>query len=346
MSISDNIAFFSDLCGVSGHEQRVAEEIKKLFVPFCDEVYTDPLGSVIGVRKSKSSRGKVMVEAHIDEVGLIVNEVGENGFVYFQEVAGVDVRTLLAQEVVIHGREEVFGVIGAKPPHILKGAEKDKPVDFDHLYIDTGYTTEEIKKLVRVGDTVTIKNRTIHMLGNQISSKAQDDRAGVAAIIDVLEQLKDVELPFDLYVAACVQEEVGLRGGGCAAYSINPDFAIAIDVTQGKTPDGSNDAFDVGEGIVVAKGPNIHPTLLSAFLKYMDETEKKYHINIHPERTGTDAAAIQIANSGIPVLLLSIPQKYMHTCIETLDLTDAQLVADTIAGFLKTVEKVGDLVCY
>lgn len=346
MSIADNISFFSDLNGVSGHEHLVAEEIKKLFAQYCDEVYIDPLGSVIGVKKSKAPQGKVMIEAHIDEVGLIVSEVGEDGFVYFHDVSGVDVRTLLAQEVVIHGREDVYGVIGAKPPHILKGDEKDKPVDFDHLYIDTGYTTDELKKRVRVGDVATIKNRTIRMLGTQISSKAQDDRAGVAAIIDALHQLKDVELPFDLYAAACVQEEVGLRGGRCAAYSINPDFAIAIDVTQGKTPDGSGAIFPLGEGIVVAKGPNIHPTLLKALLKYMDETEKKYHINIHNERTGTDAAAIQIANNGIPVLLFSIPQKYMHTCIETVDLTDVQLVADTIAGFLKSVEKVGDVVCY
>lgn len=346
MSISENIEFLSNLHGVSGYEHNVADEIKKLFDPLCDDCSIDIMGSVIGVKRSKNPMGKVMIEAHIDEVGLIITDIDENGFLYFEGIGGVDARILLAQEVVVHGKNDIFGIIGAKPPHITTAAEKEKTVPIDKLYVDTGYSGEEVRKIVKVSDTITLKNKTLHLLGGKISTKAQDDRTGVAAIIAVLEQLKDTELPFDLYAAACVQEELGLRGGACAAYNIDPDFAIVLDVCHAKSPDASEGVFPMGEGPVLAMGPNIHPILLKAVRKVMDEKEMSYSLNVIPSKTGTDAAATQIAKNGIPTVLFSLPLKYMHTCIETIDPKDVQATADVITEFLKSVTKVGDVVCY
>jgi len=186
MGISENIEFLSNLHGVSGYEQDVAAEIKKLFSPFCDECEIDTLGSVIGIKKSKNPQGKVMVEAHIDEVGLIITDIDENGFMYFEEVGGIDARTLLAQEVIVHGRRDIPGIIGAKPPHILTEKEGKEAVPVDKLYIDTGYGAEQIKEIVKVSDTVTLKNKTLHLLGGRISTKAQDDRTSVAVIVSVI----------------------------------------------------------------------------------------------------------------------------------------------------------------
>lgn len=346
MGIRENIEFLSNLHGISGDEYGIAVEVKKIFETLCDECEIDDMNNVIGIKRSKNPQGKVMLDAHIDEVGLMVSDIDEKGFVYFEDVGGIDARTLLAQEVILHGKSDILGVIGAKPPHILTAEEKGKTVPKEKLYIDTGYSAEELKKIIRLGDSVTIKNKTLNLMGGKISTKAQDDRTSLSVIIEALEQLKDVELPFDLYAVASTQEELGLRGATCAVYNIDPDFAIVIDVCHGKSPDASENVFPMGEGTVLAKGPNIHPTLLKAVTDSMDKADIKYKFNIHNERTGTNAAATQIARNGIPSVLFALPLRYMHTCIETVDVADAQATADAIAGFLKSVEKVGDVICY
>ncbi len=346
MNIADNIKLLSNLHGVSGHEHSVAEEIKKIFLQYCDECSTDAMGNVIGIKKSKKHQGKVMIEAHIDEVGLIITDIDDNGFLYFSTIGGIDARIMLAQEVVIHGKSRLTGVIGAKPPHILSAEERKKTVPKDKLYIDTGFSADEIKKLVKVGDTATMKNKTLFMLDGTISTKAQDDRTSVAAIVDVLEQLKNTELPFDLYAVAAVQEEVGLRGAGCAAYNINPDFAVAIDVCHASSPDAKENTFPAGSGTVISKGPNIHPVLVEAVINVMKIKGIDYSVDIDGGDTGTDAAAIQIANNGIPTVLFSLPLKYMHTPVETVSEKDVQSTANAIAQFLKSVKRVGDVICY
>ncbi len=345
MKIADNIKLLSGLHGVSGHEQAVAEAVKLQLSHYCDECSIDAMGNVIGIKRSKKPQGKVMIEAHMDEVGLIITNIDDKGFLYFSTIGGIDARIMLAQEVIVHGRSHITGVIGAKPPHILSEEERKVTVPKDKLYIDTGYSAEDVKKLVRVGDTATMKNKTLLLLDGSVSTKAQDDRTSVAVIADVLSQLKGVDLPFDLYAVAAVQEEVGLRGAGCAAYSINPDFAIAIDVCHGTSPDAKENTFPTGGGTVISKGPNIHPVLVEAVINIMKIKGIAYKIDIDGGDTGTDAAAIQIANSGVPTVLFSLPLKYMHTPVETVSVADVQSTADAIAKFLKSVKKVGDVIC-
>ena len=346
MKIIENIEKLSNLHGVSGHEHNVAKCVKDIFAPFCDECSMDAMGNVIALKKSKNPQGKVMIEAHMDEVGLIVTDIDDNGFLYFSTIGGVDPGIMLAQEVVVHGKSHIFGVIGAKPPHILTDDERKKTVTKEKLYIDTGYSGDDIKKLVKVGDTVTMRGKTLLMQNDMVSTKAQDDRTSVSVIADVLSKLKDIELAFDIYAVATVQEEVGLRGAGCASYNINPDFAIAIDVCHGTSPDAKEDTFLTGGGTVISKGPNIHPILVEAVINIMKIKGIDYTIDVDGGDTGTDAAAIQISNNGIPTVLFSLPLKYMHTPVETVSLSDVSSTSDAIAEFLKSVKKVGDVLCF
>lgn len=345
MSIKENIKLLSNLHGVSGHEHSVAKNVMGIFKPYCDECSIDAMGNVIAVKKSKNPKGKVMIEAHMDEVGFIITNIDDRGFLYFSTIGGIDPGIMPAQEVIVHGKSRINGVIGAKPPHILTPEECKKTIPKDKLYIDTGYSAEEIKKIVKVGDTATMRNKTLFLLGDNVSTKAQDDRTSVAVLADVLGQLKDTDLPFDLYAVATVQEEVGLRGAGCVSYDINPDFAIAIDVCHGTSPDAKDNTFPTGGGAVISKGPNIHPLLVEAVINVMKIKGIEYSIDIDGGDTGTDAAAIQIAHNGIPTVLFSLPLKYMHTPVETISLSDVKATADAIGEFLKSVKKVGDVLC-
>ncbi len=346
MGISENIELLSNLHGASGDEYPASVEVKKLFEPLCDECMIDKMYNVIGIKRSKNPQGKLMIDAHIDELGLMVSDIDERGFIFFETLGGFDARTLLAQEVVIHGRRDIPGIIGIMPVHIISEEEKGKTIPRDKMYIDTGYSAEEVKKIVRLSDTITMKGKTLRLLNGRISTKAQDDRTSVAVIISVLEQLQGVELPFDLYVVASTQEEEGHGGAIVATYDIDPDLAIAIDVCHGKSPDASDGVFPMGSGTVIAKGPNIHPGMLKAVTDALDKAEIGYSLNIHNIRTGTNAAITQISRCGIPSVLFALPLRYMHTCIETVDVADAQATADGITAFLKSIDKVGDILCY
>ena len=337
----------SSLHGVSGYEFRFSEEIAQMFSDYCDEVTTDLLGNVIGVKKSASGSGKsIMLEAHTDEIGLMITDIDEHGFLYFTAVGGIDARILPGKQVMIHGRKNIFGIIGAKPPHITTAQERSRAIPMTELYIDTGYSAEKVKSIVSVGDTVTFDD-AFRKLGTRfVSTKSQDDRTGVAILMFVMEKLKNVALPFDVYYCACVQEEVGRRGAGTAAYRINPDFAIAIDVCHASTPDACADTFKAGSGTVVSKGPNIHPALVKKVLEALDDNSIPYSIDVDGGDTGTDAWAIQIARCGIPTALFSIPLRYMHTMVETVCMDDVNATANGIAAFLQSVEDTEATVCY
>lgn len=341
------IKYLTSLRGVSGCEYRFSDALSDIFSKYCDEVKTDALGNVIGVKRSKIASGQsVMIEAHTDEIGLMVTQIDDRGFVRFTAVGGIDARILPAKQVVIHGSEDVVGVIGAKPPHITTAAEQNKALEFKDLYIDTGYDAEKLRQIVSVGDTVTFDAKFYELGKRFISTKSQDDRTGVAVLVMVMERLKNISLPFDVYYCACVQEEVGRRGALTAAYGINPTFAIAVDVCHASTPDASADTFKSGSGTVVSKGPNIHPILVQNVLDCMDENNIDYSIDVDGGDTGTDAWAIQTARCGIPTLLFSLPLRYMHTMVETVNIDDVKATASAISTFLSQTEDAEVAVCF
>ncbi|MCH5185264.1 MAG: M20/M25/M40 family metallo-hydrolase [Oscillospiraceae bacterium] len=331
----DFIKKLSDARGVSGFEYRMSDIIKERLTPVADEIHTDILGNIIAVKRSGSENAKsIMIEAHMDEVGLMVLDTDENGFILFTNIGGIDLRTLPSAEVTVHGKKDVWGVVGAKPPHLQSAGEDKKGIKITDLSIDTGLTAEEVKKLVSVGDSITI-NSEFSELGSLICGKSLDDRVGAAAVCDVFERLGRINLDLDVYAVFAVQEEVGSRGAKVSANALKPDMAIVIDVTHGLTPDNPDNGFKTGSGVAVAKGPNINPELFDK----VTETAKRYNIKTELEieggDTGTDAWVTQTAAGGIPTVLLSVPLKYMHTSVETMDIKDLYALSNLITLFIQ-----------
>lgn len=329
----------SDLRGVSGCEYRISDKIAEFFRPYADEVRTDTLGNVIAVKKcGKENAKKLMIEAHTDEIGLMVSDIDENGFISFVPVGGTDKRILPASEVIVHGKEDIKGVIGAKPPHLQNAGEQNKSAEIEDMSIDIGMSGERAAELVSVGDGITFA-ASGGKLGGQFCGKTLDDRAGIAAIVTVMKNLAKIKADVDVYAVAAVQEEVGLRGARVAAYGVEPDMAVSVDVCHGITPDNSKNAFETGEGTVISIGPNIHPKLFELLKNAAEEHNIPVMYDVDGGDTGTDAWAIQVSRTGVPTALLSIPLKYMHTPIETLCVSDVKATAELLTCFIQNLDE-------
>lgn len=335
----------SNMRGVSGFEYLINEKIAEMMKKFADEIYIDNSGSVIALKKAKNPKAKIMLEAHCDEIGLMVKDIDEKGFITFVNIGGVDGRILPGAEVTIHGIKDVWGVVGAKPPHLQSASESEKSIKIKDMAIDTGMSRDEVLEYVSVGDSISLCQMAGELLNNNFCGKSIDDRGGVAALLKVMENVKEEELDCDIYFVAAVQEEVGLRGAKTAAFGINPDMAIAVDVCHGVTPDNSYNAFDLGTGTVISKGPNIHPKMAEKLINLAKEKDIKYNIDVDGGDTGTDAWAIQVTREGVPTALLSLPLKYMHTSVETINMEDLEATAALMTAFIKDV-KEADWLCF
>ena len=340
MDIVPLLKRLSEASGVSGYEHQVRDIVREEFGQYADEIRIDVLGNVIALKRGTDSepRPARMLATHMDEIGLIVSEL-EEGFIHFQQVGGYDDRVLLGQEVVVHGRRDLPGIIGARPPHLLPRDERDKPIPYDKLLIDVGLAPEEVARLVRVGDLITMNRELIELKGDLVAGKALDDRASVAAAAVCLEELTRVRHHWDVYAVATVQEEVGLKGAVTSAFGLQPDVGIAIDVTWAKQPGTLDEyTYDLGKGPTIGCGPNFHPKLQEALVKAAKALEMSYHLEPATRPAGTDAAAMQISRQGIPVALISIPQRNMHTPVETISVKDVERVGRLLAAFISRLD--------
>ncbi len=337
--------------GVSGFECPVAGLIGRVFGEVCDDVRRDALGNVIGLRKGEGDgpRPKVMLAGHMDEIGLMVTKVDERGFLRFTQVGGVDQRTLISQEVVVHGKRDLLGIIGLKPPHLMQAEDRNKAIPMRDLVIDLGMPVEQVKELVRVGDVVTI-NRSLIELGKEtVACKAIDDRAAVAAIYECLKELQRLRHVADVYAVATVQEEVGLKRATVSTYDITPDIGIALDVCHAPMPGvPEEDTSPMGEGPNMAFGANIHPKVHEQLVKVAKEYNIPYTLKATPAGTGTDLWAMQVSRAGVPTALISLPSRYMHTSVETVNLTDIKMAGRLLAYFIASLDAafVEGLLCY
>jgi putative aminopeptidase FrvX len=328
--------------GVSGYEDQVSKLIMDTFEPYCDEVYRDDFFNVYGKKLgNKSGKGpKIMLAAHLDEIGLMVKDIDDRGFITFTNIGGVDQRILLSQEVYIHGKERLFGVIGAKPPHLQERNETRKAVPMKEMVIDVGLPAERVKELVTIGDLITFKSPLVELTGSNVCGKSIDDRAGVVMMYETMKELDKLVFSGEIYFVATAQEEVGTRGAIISTYKINPDIGIAIDVTHGDTPDASRDdthAMDKGPAIGV--GPNMHPKLTKKLMDVAKEYGIDYQVEVAPGLTGTDARSMQISREGVPTVLIELPLRYMHTTVETLNLDNVKKAARLVAQFIASMEE-------
>lgn len=329
----------SESPGPSGAESAVAAVAQRLLQQRCPEVWSDQMGNVMarlpGSGSSGRHAGTVVVAAHMDEVGLIIKDVDERGFLRFALLGDLDERVLVGQEVTVYGKEAVGGVIGIKPPHLLKDEDRRKAVPVDELFIDTGLG-EKAKQLVSIGDVACFKRKLLRLKGHLVAGKALDNRAGVATVIRVVELLAQRRHPPDVVALLTVQEEEGLRGATTGCFRLQPKVAIAVDVTHGDMPGLSeHESHRLGGGPAILVGANAHPKLVDLLCETANSLGMKYQIEVAPGRSGTDAWAMQVSGEGVATAVVSIPLRYMHTSVETLDLRDgiwcAQLLAEAIA---------------
>ena len=341
MECGELLKKLGSMSAVTGRENMATEEVAKLFREYCDEVYVDAFYNVVGLKKGQAENpGTVLVTAHYDEIGLIVTGIEESGFLRFSAAGGVDPKVIGAMEVTVHGKEDLFGVIGAKPPHLIAPEDADKAIKMEDMRIDIGFDGAKARELVTVGDMVSFRNPAQELLNRRLAGKSMDNRSGVVALIEILKELKKLRHEDDVYVVATVQEELGLIGAFCATYNIKADLGIVIDVCHGDMPDPpSDETFPLGKGVAIAVGPILNRKHTKACIKLAKDEKITHQIDPEAGDTGTEAAVHAVAREGIPVILLSIPSKYMHTTVEMVSVDDiiatGRLAARYIAGRVK-----------
>lgn len=336
--------------GVSGYETPVAGIIQKVFAEIADEVTTDILGNVIAVKKGEGEQNvKVMLASHMDEIGLMVTKVDDRGFLSFTSIGGVDQRTLVSQEVRVHGKRDLLGIIGMKPPHLVTPEELNAAIKMQDMVIDLGLSVEEVRSLVEVGDLVTVSRSFIQLSGDFAAAKAMDDRAAVAVMYECLKELRRLRHRADVYAVSTVQEEVGARGALVSTYHIQPDIGIAIDVCHGEMPGvPEQDTAPLGKGPNLAFGANIHSKVFDRLVEVAKEQSIPFTTDPVPGPTGTDAWVMQVTRAGVPTALVSLPLRYMHTSVETLSMSDVKMAGRLLAHFTASIDRefVEGMLCY
>ncbi len=330
----------SEAPGPTGREETVRELIQSIWAPLVDEIRTDAMGNLIALQRGTDPepRPALMLAAHMDEIGLVVTGI-EGTFLRVAPIGGSDRRVLICQEVIVHGRSDLPGVIASRPPHVLREADRRKTVAWENLFIDTGLSAEELKAQVRVGDPITLNQPLVELKGQRIAGKALDNRASVAIVTQTLTALRTQPHAWDCYAVATVQEEIGTKGAITAAYGVHPQLAIALDVTFARQyNDSDTGTYDLGKGPALGIGSNFHPQLLERLRKTADTEEIPYLLEPSPGVTGTDAWAIQIAREGIPTALVGLPVRYMHQPVELLSLRDFERACRLLTRFITGLE--------
>ncbi len=345
MKLVDALEKLSNAVGVTGREDEVRELLKTMLKPYADEVNVDKLGNIIAIKKGKKNAPKVMLAAHMDEIGLIIKNITKEGFLQFAKLGGIDDRILIAQRVLIHtAKGKKPGIIGSKPPHIMKEEERKKIVEADSLFIDIGAgSKEDAQKMgVKIGDVVSFDTKFAKITDDLVIGKAFDDRVGCCLLIEVMRQLKNVDCT--VYAVGTVQEEVGLRGATVSAFQIYPDLALAFDVTvAGDTPG----VQEVEAPTKTKKGPVIgvmdaglitHPKILSLLVDAAEKSKIAYQFETGLAGS-TDAARIALSREGVPSGVLSISTRYIHSPSSVLSLSDVQKAAKLAVAAIKEAPK-------
>tara|TARA_B100000902_G_C27215791_1_gene866864 strand:- start:123 stop:1169 length:1047 start_codon:yes stop_codon:yes gene_type:complete len=336
------LAEICEVAGAPGHEQRVREVILREVESLVDEIKTDNLGNILAIKKGKK-RKKVMIGAHMDEIGFIVTHIDEKGFVYFHTLGGFDPKTLTAQRVVIHGKEDIHGVMGGKPIHLMSAADRAKVPTLKDYFIDTGRSKKEVEKIVSVGDTITRNGKLIEM-GDCINCKSLDNRVSVFILIEMFREMKKTPF-YDVYGVFTVQEEVGIRGANVSSMDINPDFGFGLDTTiawdtPGSTKQEQVSALGKGACIKVMDSSTICDYRM---VSYMKEISRKKKINTQLEilpAGGTDTSGIQRMNPGGSIAgAVSIPTRHIHQSIEMVHKSDVRGAIDLLRHSVENLHK-------
>ncbi|EKQ53235.1 MAG: peptidase family protein [Methanobacterium sp. Maddingley MBC34] len=331
----------SNASGVSGFEDEVRNLMLEELKGHVDDLDVDNMGNLIATKNGKPDGKKVMLAAHMDEIGLMVRYIDKEGFIKFSKLGGINDQMLLNQEVYIHSNgEKILGVVGSKPPHRMKAAEKKKPVQYENMFIDIGASSkEDAEEMVNVGDPITIKQKFAELKNDLVMGNAMDNRVGCAIMVEVMKRARS---DATIYGVGTVQEEVGLKGARTAAYRINPDMALALDVTISGDHPGMKEEdapAKAGKGPCIiltdASGRGIitHPQVKELLIQVAEEEEIPYQLEVSEGGT-TDATAIHLTREGIPTGVISPPSRYIHTPVSVVNVNDVENAVKLILAVL------------
>jgi endoglucanase len=336
---ADWLRHITSLPGVPGQEEATARELMKAFGMVADRVERDRMGSVYAWIEgtAKAPRPRALLAAHMDKIGFLVRSIEEGGWLRLTEVGGFDSRTLPGKEVTVHSSPPMTAVFATRPPHLQKRGETERPIPLEDLYLDTGRPEREVRRRVRVGTMVTLRQPPVELLGDRLAAPGMDDRAGVVVMLRALELLSAKRPAWDVIAVATVEEEFGTfcLGAKTATEALAPDLGIAIDVSHGDMPGArEGDTVPLGSGPALSIGGNIHPLILEDLKRSAKALSMPYRVEPCPTGSGTDAMDIQIASEGVPTAVIGIPCRYMHTGVETVEPRDVDRCAHLLAHYL------------
>ena len=336
-----------ELCecsGVPGREERLREIVQRELKPVSDDIRVDSLGNLIALKKGKRGAKRLMIAAHMDEIGFVVSHIEENGMLRLVPLGGHDPRNMVAQRVTVCGlKRDIPGLLypGIKPPHIQTEEDRKQPLRISDFCVDLYMPVAKVKREVEVGSMVTLHREFIE-IGNGVSCKAMDDRLSVYVMIRAMQLAKS--FGFDTYAVATTQEEVGLRGATVSAFNVEPDVGVALDITLAadipSVPEHEQ-ITRLGDGAAIKlmdTSSISHSGLVSCMKALAKKRKIKHQIEILP-RGGTDAGAMQRVRSGAPVITLSVPTRYVHTSIELADRKDIDATIKLLTAFIEEGQK-------
>ncbi len=340
MNLTEILRELSNTEGVSGYEQSAGAKARALLREYCPDAYIDQSGNVIGtIASSDENALHVLLDAHLDQVGFIVTAITDEGFIKAGNVGGLDMRIMPAQNVLIHGKKNIPGVIASVPPHLSGGEEKVLSVT--DMLIDTGFGKEELEKTISLGDRISFDTPFMSLQNDRIASRSMDDRCGIAAILYALELLKNKELPCRLSVLFSSQEETGEIGAANAAYSLNPDIAIAVDVSFAMAHgDDSVKCGKMGGGAMIGISPTLSGELSRSLISTAEKENISWQYEVMNGTTGTNADRFSVSRGGSKSCTVSIPLRYMHTPSEVISLGDVENTGRLLAAWI-----MGGAVC-
>jgi putative aminopeptidase FrvX len=345
--LTEQMRDLGEIPSVTGREDEMAEFLTVRMSPLVDEVSRDVLGNVVAVKRGKGrDRLRILLDAHMDQIGLMITHIEENGILRFTGVGGVNPQTLYGKRVTLFGRKNLLGIVGMKPPHLLGPEEKGKAHGFEDLFIDTGLgSRREVGRTIQVGDTAAVDGATLALTNDHMAGSGLDNKAGVLTLLSAAVLMEPLRQEHDVIFLFAVQEEVGLRGAGVAGYTIDPDIAVVCDVDfgdpGGERPGGGKSEIRTGKGPVVSIGPNFSPALVRRIREIAKREDIPIQESVEPHPGGTDAYPLQVARRGVYTAGVSIPLRYMHSQTEVISLMDVYRASKLMAHLARDPEPLG-----
>ncbi len=338
---------FTNAHGISGFEHDIRELLEKELEPYVDNMRRDCMGNLIAVKNGEGP--SIMLAAHMDEIGLVVRYIDDNGFLMFVGIGGWFDQTLLNQRVILHGKKgSIPGVIGSKPPHVMKEEDKKKPVKMENMFIDIGAKDRaDAENLgIEIGTPVSIDREFVSLANGKVTSKAFDDRVGLVILIEVMKRLSRYKIEANIIAVGTVQEEVGLKGAKTCAFGVCPNLALALDVNVPGDHPGiakTDSSLELGKGPVITvvdqsgRGLLVQPQILKWLRETATVNKIPYQLGVGSGGT-TDASSIHLTKEGIPTGSVNIATRYIHSPVEVLDTADIEACVCLI---VKAIENVG-----